>query len=111
MQPPVSVIDQLEEALGLAPPLAGAHCRGRSDLFDLAEAGADHDDVAYAEQAAIRLCDSCPVLDRCSAWFDALTPSRRPLGVIAGRVSVADGHTRKPKSPRATPKRNRRRKT
>src|SRR5262245_39499255 len=59
--------------------LAGAACRGRSDLFDIPP-GRNRKQVA----AAIHVCHSCPVLDPCSAWLDSLPSSQRPPGVIAG---------------------------
>ncbi|WP_174396630.1 WhiB family transcriptional regulator [Mycolicibacterium sphagni] len=77
----------LFDAVGLAPALPGARCRGRATLFDLAEVGTDPEDAEYAEQAAKRLCAQCPSLMRCRAWYEALPRSRRPFGVVAGLVN------------------------
>lgn len=80
-----------------APALPGAKCRGRSHLFDEADPDEHPDDRAYRQSHALRLCQSCPALAGCQTWFDDLTPSKRPPGVIAGRV-----HTRKQYRPRNT---------
>ncbi|MDO0975987.1 hypothetical protein [Mycolicibacterium frederiksbergense] len=83
----MSALDDLLDVLDLAPPLAGAGCSGRSELFDDAEEHVDYHDAAYAERAALRICSTCPVLTRCSECFDSLPLSHRPLGVIAGRIN------------------------
>lgn len=87
----------LFDALGLAPSLPGARCRGRWELFDPAEPGTHADEAEYAEEAALRLCDQCPSLVRCRAWFESLPKSRRPLGVVAGVVNKprSAGHSRR----------------
>ncbi|SBS77350.1 conserved hypothetical protein [uncultured Mycobacterium sp.] len=77
----------LFDAVGLAPALPGARCRGRSALFDLAEVGSDPEDAEYAEQAAKRLCSQCPSLVPCRSWYESLPKSQRPMGVIAGVVN------------------------
>ena len=60
------------------PELPGAACRGRGPLFD-AETISDR-------IRAERICrDECPALGRCRRWFASLPPSRRPVGVVAGR--------------------------
>ncbi len=72
-------------ALGGIPALSGAHCRGPHQLFDPSE------DI---EQRALWLCASRPVLAACKAWCDSLPASRRPLGVVAGRINTPEGHPR-----------------
>ncbi len=70
-----------------APPLRGAACVGRAELFDI-DASPDH----HAE--ARDICRSCPVLAQCGAW--ATAHPRRISGVVAGRRFVG---------PRPTPRR------
>ncbi|AFM16986.1 hypothetical protein Mycch_2203 [Mycolicibacterium chubuense NBB4] len=82
----MSALD-LFDAVGLAPSLPGAKCRGRHRLFDPPNHGVEPGEAEYAERAAQRLCSVCPALVRCAAWFESLPPSRRPLGVVAGRVN------------------------
>ena len=74
-------------ALAGAPSFPGSKCRGRPHLFDEAGPG-DDPDIAEARYAqALGLCQRCPALDACEAWFSALTPRKRPTGVIAGRIN------------------------
>lgn len=76
-------------ALAGAPSLPGARCRGRSHLFDPA---GDHEPPPTVEarhNQALGLCAHCPSLDRCAAWVDSLPKTRRPEGVIAGRLHRA----------------------
>ena len=78
--------EELLSAMAKVPILRGARCRGRHELFD--PKGCDEpDDVAQARNAqALRICQSCPALQPCSAWFESLPAKARPLGVIAGRI-------------------------
>ncbi len=73
-------------AIGVAPALPGARCRGRHALFD--EAGKDESPevVQQRHTQALGLCAGCTALASCSAWFDTLPKEKRPLGVIAGKV-------------------------
>ena len=86
--------DELVGQLANIPDLPGARCRGRSELFDQTIIGVhgvnDTENLDYARNAALRLCAQCPALDPCRAWFAALRPTQRPVGVIAGQP-----HTRK----------------
>jgi WhiB family redox-sensing transcriptional regulator len=66
-------------ALGGAPDLAGARCKGRWDLWDEVD---DPEVIEYTTQQCLR----CPVLAECWLWIDSLKPSRRPIGVCAGEV-------------------------
>lgn len=77
----------------LAPRLDGAKCVKHPELFDPHDA--DDRGAAEAEAAAVRLCWSCPAVIRCREWVDALPPSRRPPGVVAGRMV-----RRRPRNPR-----------
>ena len=79
----------LLDAVGLAPSLPGANCRGRHALFDDGATGEHPDDVNQRHAEAIGLCACCPALDRCADWYDGLPPTRRPAGVIAGQVNRA----------------------
>lgn len=79
-------LQSLLEAVGAAPALPGARCRGRHHLFDPATAHEDPDTTTQRHTQAIGLCRLCPALALCTEWFDNLKPSRRPPGVVAGRA-------------------------
>jgi hypothetical protein len=79
-------LTELLLSLAGAPALPGAKCRGRSHLFDDATPGESDDVVAQRHLQALGLCERCPALFRCQDWFDELTPSQRPEGVVAGQV-------------------------
>lgn len=71
------------------PDLAGASCKGEAHLFETtigAHGGPTKDELQAARTTALRLCASCPALDPCRAWLDGLRPTRRPQGVVAGRI-------------------------
>lgn len=72
--------------IGTVPALPGARCRHRSHLFDPPEGRETAETVAARQAQALALCGGCPSLRRCREWFATLTPSRRPTGVIAGRI-------------------------
>ena len=74
------------EAVGAAPCLPGAKCRGRHALYDPAVKGEDPDTVAARHALAVELCSYCPALDACRSWVDSLPPRQRPHGVVAGKV-------------------------
>ena len=64
------------------PVLPGARCvPGNSDLppgfWDADASAAEH-------RAAIAVCRACPALDMCRSWFNGLTKSQKPTGIIAG---------------------------
>lgn len=89
-------LDRLLSAIGAAPALPGARCRGKASLFD--EAG-QHEAPETAEQRhaqALGLCRGCTALASCQHWYDTLKPSKRPPGVVAGQVT----RTRRPGRPR-----------
>jgi hypothetical protein len=83
-------LDDLIAAVGAAPALPGAKCRGRHSLYDPAALGEPPDTVAERRHAlAVELCSYCPALTRCQEWLASLPPRRRPLGVVAGIVRQA----------------------
>ena len=82
----MSTLEPLLAAIGAAPVLPGARCRRRHHLFDPAAPGEDPDTAAQRHMEALGLCQRCPALDRCEAWFLSLKPSKRPLGVVAGEL-------------------------
>lgn len=79
-------LTNLLAAVGAAPALPGARCRGRSHLFDERAEREDPETAAERHQQALGLCSHCPALASCSEWFGSLTPARRPYGVVAGRL-------------------------
>lgn len=60
------------------PSLPRALCRGDARFTS-------DDEADQAE--AIEICQLCPELARCRQWVERLPPSRRPAGVIAGRIN------------------------
>jgi hypothetical protein len=76
----------LFDAIGVAPSLPGARCRGRHATFDGAEPGEEPAVVAQRHRQALALCSACLSLDRCQAWLNGLPKSKRPAGVVAGQV-------------------------
>jgi len=80
----------LTDALFGIPDLPSAACWGRWDLFDPErerEPGQPVEDPHDRHQLAISIClHACPVVDECREWVDSLKPSKRPPGVVAGRV-------------------------
>jgi hypothetical protein len=83
----------LMAALGGAPRLDGAACRGQHRLFDAAAEATVPGHVGAAETAAARvaalaLCRTCPALAACAAYYDRLPPRLRPAGVMAGQLNV-----------------------
>lgn len=78
--------------LAAAPNLPRARCAGRHRLFDSCIEGdrtgpRGAAELAEHRDAALRVCQACPELAACGAWFTTLPRSRRPLGVVAGRVN------------------------
>lgn len=69
-----------------APRLPQAACRGLSAEFDERHEGEHQADADHRFNAAIRVCQQCPELIRCRAWFDSLAPQDRPPGVVAGVI-------------------------
>lgn len=84
----MSQLGTLLAAVGVAPALPGARCRGRHHLFD--EQGKNETPEAAAERhtQALGLCRLCPSLAGCTTWFDTLPASRRPKGVVAGQLNI-----------------------
>lgn len=79
-------IETLIATLAGTPALPGARCRGRHHLFDEAAHTETAETVTARHQQALGLCERCPSLTRCGDWLESLPPSKRPPGVIAGRV-------------------------
>ncbi|SUA02960.1 Uncharacterised protein [Mycolicibacterium fortuitum] len=84
----MSQLESLLAAVGAAPALPGARCRHRHQLFDGGPAGEDDEIRAARIRQALGLCQRCPALADCRRWHDALPVSRRPVGVVAGRVNT-----------------------
>lgn len=79
-------LHRLLAAVGAAPALPGARCRGKHHLFD--EQGT-HEDPETADQRhtqALGLCRGCTALASCQQWLDTLPSSKRPPGVVAGQI-------------------------
>ena len=89
----------LEKVLTGAPSLPGAKCRGRAHLFNDAEPDENPETTAARHAQAVSLClNSCPSLSRCEGWYLGLPKSKRPIGVIAGRLNPQE--RRPPARPR-----------
>lgn len=72
----------------VAPDLEGAACQGRWELFDPPEPDEDEDERDFRIATAKREClTACPVLDTCRSWADSLPRTKKPVGVIAGRLN------------------------
>lgn len=79
--------EQLISSLAGVPVLRGARCRGRHQLFDPQDDD-EPDEVADARHLqALGLCEACPAIVDCEAWFESLPPRKRPFGVIAGQLN------------------------
>jgi hypothetical protein len=79
----------LSEVLRGTPKLEGAACVGRwPGLWDPPAQGEsyDHPDVQYRHNLALEICESCPCLSECAGAIDTLPVSKRPAGVVAGRI-------------------------
>lgn len=86
----------LLDALGAAPALPGARCRGKAHLFDEAGKHEAPETTAQRHAQAAGLCQGCTALASCAAWFDSLPRTRRPLGVVAGRVPTTPRRAGRP---------------
>ena len=81
----------LAEALGSAPRLDGALCKGRGpDLFDEPPAGTNAAVAAERAATAVATCRRCDALVPCTRWLGDLPAAQRPAGVVAGRVSAPE---------------------
>jgi hypothetical protein len=74
----MTALDNLLAAIGAAPSLPGARCKG-STLWDEIE---DPEIVEYTTNK----CLACPELAKCHAWLYSLPRRKRPEGVCAGVV-------------------------
>jgi hypothetical protein len=86
----VSTLDAMLTAIGAAPCLPGARCRGRHHLFDPAGTHEPAPVVQQRHAQALGLCQDCPALEPCRAWVASLPPKRRPQGVVAGTIGGQD---------------------
>jgi WhiB family transcriptional regulator, redox-sensing transcriptional regulator len=78
-------LDDLMSVLTGIPDLPGARCKSRSHIWE--------SDDPELQEYAIHQCGrdpsspaSCPALQACSDWLEDLKPSKRPQGVVAGKV-------------------------
>ncbi|MET0996339.1 MAG: hypothetical protein ABWY20_20695 [Mycobacterium sp.] len=62
------------------PALPGARCVSERDLFDRAALKGHGTD----RRLAVGVCRACSALTACTQWVDALPPSARPHGIVAG---------------------------
>ncbi|GFG98132.1 hypothetical protein MTIM_40110 [Mycobacterium timonense] len=81
------------------PELPGARCKGAAGLYEATvnerTKPTNRAELERARTAALNVCADCPALDACRAWLDQQQPTRRPRGVVAGRVITATGHLAK----------------
>ncbi|MCO7193957.1 WhiB family transcriptional regulator [Pseudonocardia sp. McavD-2-B] len=78
-----SGLDRLIRAATALPPVAGAACTGRAELFDDHRHGETDHDQQTRHSAALDLCDRCEAITACRAAVDQLP---NPTGVWAGEV-------------------------
>ena len=86
----MSTLDHLIATFAGAPALPGARCRGRHHLFDPAATGEDPDAVEQRHTKALGLCEHCPSLRPCRDWLQSLPRQKKPDGVIAGQIRIAN---------------------
>ena len=79
------------------PALPGARCRGKPHLFDEAAPDEALEVVDQRHRQALALCQRCPSLDHCKAWFEGLRPSQRPAGVVGGEIREPARPVKRPK--------------
>jgi hypothetical protein len=61
-------------------------CVGRWDLFDEQAKFESAHGVEARHREAAAICQTCPALAECRAWFDGLAVRHRPPGVVAGHA-------------------------
>ena len=71
--------ESLLAALSSMPRLDG-RCVGRWELWDV------YDDPAITEYT-VNQCLSCPALEACRTYFDAMPKRKRPPGVIGAKIN------------------------
>lgn len=82
-------LELLAKILHGSASLPDAVCRDWPLVFDAATYRTDEPDMdEYVIGTALRLCHSCPALDRCRGWLDSLAADAQPPGVVAGRVTT-----------------------
>jgi hypothetical protein len=77
---PVTPLDQLLDELSNAPSLHGGLCVGRPNDWTLLPWGDPRRNTMA--RRAIRRCNHCPVLARCSALLNSMPAKQRPEGTI-----------------------------
>lgn len=87
----MSALDSLLAAVAAAPSLPGASCRGHWDTFDGGHRGEDVESMHQRHALALRVCQRCPELGPCREWFDGLSATERPTGVVAGQRYTSQG--------------------
>lgn len=70
------------------PELAGAACTGMIPLFDEIVDGETEKHRDYRHRAALRICQTCPVIQNCQDIFDQL-PKGQQFGVWAGTLHTS----------------------
>jgi WhiB family transcriptional regulator, redox-sensing transcriptional regulator len=77
------------------PPLPGARCKGREELFDQTitqpDCGSRRHHRGLCQKAAVQVCAGCPALAQCAAWVDNLPRGKRPVGVVGGVLTDIQG--------------------
>ncbi|MEX3652379.1 hypothetical protein ABFW14_19015 [Mycolicibacterium fortuitum] len=86
-------------AVGAAPALPGARCRGKHHLFDEAGKNEAPETADERHAQALGLCTHCTALASCEQWFDTLPRTKRPAGVVAGRLNTPKPAGRPRKEP------------
>lgn len=78
---PEGVVGLLSAILGGTPKLEGAHCKGKSEIWD---------ETSCPEliEYAVNHCLSCRAQQECARWLDGLPKSKQPIGIVAGRARV-----------------------
>jgi WhiB family redox-sensing transcriptional regulator len=95
----VTALGDLLGAINAAPRLPGARCVGLSETFDPAPPGTQPVAQAQRTAAAVAICRACPAITACRSWWDGLRPCDRPVGIVAGRVSVPGAKPRRAPRP------------
>ena len=83
----MTITDLLTALAAQTPPLHGAACRGKTELYDrTVTMTAGPVNMRRARAEALAVCQSCPALTDCRHWLEALPEDQRPRGVVAGTI-------------------------
>lgn len=89
------LLTQWSAMIRSAPDLRGALCAGSDRWdYDLDQAGETPTERTERLERAVAICRRCPVLAQCRSWVETLPPSKRPTGVVGGRLDGAAGQFR-----------------